>query len=720
MRRQAYLGVQRGIATMALVWQGAWMLADPSLREDATDAGVGLLFAGAFLAWIAIAVAMLLRAPVRITTMLAAVDVALLILVTTDLLLIEPAEKSSSALSMCLLSVGVTGLLLPLRAALPLSAFVIVVEVVSIVADDLDGAAGVSWLDLLAPAYAIAVGVAVIAGRHFALAAARRSDEAADALVALESRTRSLRAVEGELLATERLLHETALNTLTAIGRGGDLDPASVRARCAESARAIEGMAAAAPPPGGADPLGQLSSALLVVQASGCRVDTTAVEEGALEGVPDDVARTVIGGLREGLLNAARHSAATAVVLTLRARDGAVEATVRDDGRGFDPERRNAGFGIAVAIEESMRLVGGTGVVTSQPGAGTAVEMTWTPARESPALPSGANGVALPILIGFLGFGLLSMLATVSSADRPLLDVLAFAVALGVARLALPWGLPGTLPAWRVLAVSLAAPAVYLLQERAFDGVPATSWADWSAEVMVGILLTLACVGPWWTLAPALASWLITMGDPIAELTQPGTAVIVGGALFARSVRRSHRAHVDAIVRRVNEEAAAAVSVEAVRAIQRRYGLLQASGAAGLLRAIADGRVDPLDPGVREECRDEERFLRSVMRLDPELPLHELAGDLLVTARRRGVPLEIDLASDAASAASDVGAMRVACEAAVATAATGDVLRLSARREGGVVVVRLVGTLTGPIEAVPGVSIDLEADGSAVLEASLG
>jgi hypothetical protein len=272
---------------------------------------------------------------------------------------------------------------------------------------------------------------------------------------------------------------------------------------------------------------------------------------------------------------------------------------------------------------------------------------------------------------------------------------------------------------WRVVVVCAVAPSVYFLQGAAFDGVPASPWADWSAEAMVGILFTLTCVGPWWAWIPALTTWLATMGDPIGELTQPGTAVIVAGALFARSVRRSHRAHLRSVQRRVDQEASAAAAEEAIRRIQARYARLPASGTAALLDGIAHGQLDPSDSRVQEQCRDAERFLRSLMRLDPDRPLHDLASLLLLRARRRGVPLEIDLATDIEPTAPNLIAIRVACCAAVDIAVKGESLRLSARREGGEVMVRLVGMFDGALAPVHGVIIEQSSDGSALLEASL-
>lgn len=714
-----YVGVRRGIAVMALVWQGAWMLADGGLRLAVEQAGAGLLFLAALIVWLVLALALAVRAGARFVSLLSAIDVALLLLMAALLLIATATEKSSAGLSMCLLAVGVTGLLLPLRAALPLACLIVGIETVGLLAAQLDGGTPGSWYDLLSPAYAIAVGIASIAGRHFALQAARASDEAAETLVALEEQSTILRSSERELLARERLLHETALNTLTAIARGGGLDPVTVRAQCAEGAKALCGMAQTMPRQRPRDARMELSGAVLTAEASGCAVDITGLDADALNGVPGDVADAVLGAMREGLLNAVRHAGATTITVELHAADGRLTGAVRDDGCGFDSVVHDDRLGVRNVIVEGMSLVGGTGRVQSSLGHGTTVSLEWRPAGGRIALASGANGVALPILVGFLGFAAISLAATISLADRPMLDVAGLLVAIAAALLALPGRRVGALPAWRVIAVCVVAPGAYLLQNAAFVGTPATPWADWSAEAMVGILLTLTCVGPWWAWMPALASWLATMGDPLAELLQPGTAVIIGGALFARSVRRSHRAHTAAIVRRLEEGASAAASAQAVAVIGRRYALLRSSGAEQLLLDIAEGRRDPADPQTREACRREEQHLRTLMRLDPGIPVHAFAGALLERARGRGVMLEIDIAADVRPAADELAAMRVACDAAVDHAVTGDTMRLSARREGGAAVVRLVGMLAAAPNAVAGVSTEVDDEGSAVLEAVL-
>jgi signal transduction histidine kinase len=57
-----------------------------------------------------------------------------------------------------------------------------------------------------------------------------------------------------------------------------------------------------------------------------------------------------------------------------------VEVTVRDHGRGFDPEAERGGFdfGIEQSITGRMREVGGRAELWSAPGRGTRV-MLWGP-----------------------------------------------------------------------------------------------------------------------------------------------------------------------------------------------------------------------------------------------------------------------------------------------------------------------------------------------------
>jgi len=95
--------------------------------------------------------------------------------------------------------------------------------------------------------------------------------------------------------------------------------------------------------------------------------------------VRDDVYR--IG--REGLVNAFRHSGATAVEIEIEYTPGELRMFVRDDGRGIDPQVVRSGtaghWGIT-GMKERAERIGGSLTIRSRPSAGTEIELR-VPAR---------------------------------------------------------------------------------------------------------------------------------------------------------------------------------------------------------------------------------------------------------------------------------------------------------------------------------------------------
>jgi signal transduction histidine kinase len=87
-----------------------------------------------------------------------------------------------------------------------------------------------------------------------------------------------------------------------------------------------------------------------------------------------DAAAMVFRIAQESLNNVHRHAAAAKVSLRLQRVGAGCELRVRDDGSGFDPSRRAAGFGI-LGMEERARALGGTLTIDSRPGRGTDVRL---------------------------------------------------------------------------------------------------------------------------------------------------------------------------------------------------------------------------------------------------------------------------------------------------------------------------------------------------------
>jgi PAS domain S-box-containing protein len=105
--------------------------------------------------------------------------------------------------------------------------------------------------------------------------------------------------------------------------------------------------------------------------------------------VPDQLAITAYRIVQEALTNVARHAQATHARVRLGEQDGALTIEIRDDGRGLPEEalRSPHSFGI-VGMRERAASHGGELAITSSPGAGTTVRVTFPlDRREEPLVP---------------------------------------------------------------------------------------------------------------------------------------------------------------------------------------------------------------------------------------------------------------------------------------------------------------------------------------------
>jgi two-component system, NarL family, sensor histidine kinase UhpB len=113
-----------------------------------------------------------------------------------------------------------------------------------------------------------------------------------------------------------------------------------------------------------------------VEQLSRGEIEAELVEQGDFSDLGDDAQLVVYRVAQEALSNAARHSGATRVEVGLRRRrDGGVELSVADDGRGFAFEESERGLGLG-GMRERALLIGGELTIESRPGAGTTVRLT--------------------------------------------------------------------------------------------------------------------------------------------------------------------------------------------------------------------------------------------------------------------------------------------------------------------------------------------------------
>jgi signal transduction histidine kinase len=93
---------------------------------------------------------------------------------------------------------------------------------------------------------------------------------------------------------------------------------------------------------------------------------------------------TVYRLVQETLNNVVKHSAATRVEVTIVEDDTALEVTVRDDGRGFDPEEPADGFGL-VGMRDRVALLGGSLTIDAARGKGSTVRVVLPTHRTAPS-----------------------------------------------------------------------------------------------------------------------------------------------------------------------------------------------------------------------------------------------------------------------------------------------------------------------------------------------
>jgi signal transduction histidine kinase len=111
-----------------------------------------------------------------------------------------------------------------------------------------------------------------------------------------------------------------------------------------------------------------------VTEATGAQAGVEAHAEvtGTARRLPTGTEVVLLRVCQEALANVRKHAAARQVRVRLCYAGASVRLTVTDDGKGFDQDDANGGYGLRGMLDR-VRQVGGTVEVTSAPGAGTEV-----------------------------------------------------------------------------------------------------------------------------------------------------------------------------------------------------------------------------------------------------------------------------------------------------------------------------------------------------------
>ncbi len=121
--------------------------------------------------------------------------------------------------------------------------------------------------------------------------------------------------------------------------------------------------------------------------ATGMTSATTRVIATSTTPIPrlsEDVEVAVYRIVQEAITNALRHAGAREIAVTLAASEGVLRVEVRDDGGGFDVEKRQRDALGLVSMEERALALGGKLAVQSASGRGTSVRLTCPLIRRVP------------------------------------------------------------------------------------------------------------------------------------------------------------------------------------------------------------------------------------------------------------------------------------------------------------------------------------------------
>ena len=667
--REHMTATVRGLVVFGAVWQALWFAGDPALRGTVT-AGVrdlaSLLIAASIISWLATWVALfgprrslVVAQRLQISAM-AALAVSGLILTANS---VTGADGWLVGASIVNLASGLAGLILARRVAVIVIATMVTVDAVLVSVVVVAGQAGQAWsLAMVYPLYALTLGLACAAARNGLLRSAMDRDDSAAELRNQHRARATSEFADASITSAETRLHETVLNTLTAIDRGGfgsDADTQDrVRERAEESAEVLtllsEGSMAG--PSWTGDLRVDLAGAIVDLEATDVQVHLVGDLSRDVAGgeIDDATYGALASAVRESLINAHRHARATTVTVKGRVVHESQQdwwsVRVDDDGCGLGGSP--VGFGVNSIIGEGMESVGGRSTVGDDPRGGTRVTLevpvtAFVPERSVNSM-SPLRAVGLPMVSAFTLFTAYSALVTWNFAQRPDVNLLALALFLSTATVLFlasrdrryTW-----MPAWACVTALVLVPVMMLVEVQA--QAVRNPVGDWTSEVSAVFLFVVVATGPRWTGPLAIIAWLIGQEGQLVELAKPGIFVIVIAMVMGWGLRRTYRQTQADRQEAGTERTALAVSRGKVANAQKRYADVDTDALSEMLRGIARGDIDPEDDDVRRTCARYERMLRSVMRLRPESSMVE--RDLLrlvVAAHDRDIDLDVVVADN--------------------------------------------------------------------------
>ncbi len=477
-----------------------------------------------------------------------------------------------------------------------------------------------------------------------------------------------------------RVLHDTVVNTLSAIAMGGaatgDLDV--VRARCLEDVERVrERFRDRAEAPD--------ASLLSLTQSNtGVQINRTGLSDEELlriEPLLDrDTVQAVIGATRESIRNVAKHAGVSEAQLDISQLRDQLVLTISDLGRGFDGNVIS-GRGLAESVVARIRDVGGEAAIESTPGVGTSIRLRapLTHLRvqegrtrvEIPTAPESTlariywQGIQIWTL-GVTAVGVVLELFNRSmqfSFTYVMLAIVVFGVWCGMLVIARP----GRFSKWLLLLVVVAIPFAYVAGLRAVD-FGADNIQYYQAIALSPLLLVLLLVASrWWfivgvTIYSLSAASVVTVVAFSQDRAHAMEILIVSiPVLLVAAIAHWWKDFLTETVENLDANRNELLRLRAQLASREQMAQARLQWWAAGLRAalqtlnrIGDGRDDPRSSDIQQRCLAEEQFLRQLTMMSTRFSrLTPWIVSAMIEAQHRAVSLVLRVGD--AGDASDPG-----------------------------------------------------------------
>jgi signal transduction histidine kinase len=125
------------------------------------------------------------------------------------------------------------------------------------------------------------------------------------------------------------------------------------------------------PPSLNADEFDEMLNEYIIEWAHQAGIKASLTVKGTLD-IPLDLKQTIYRIMQEALANAARHSSAEKVIVSIQQSEERIEIMIQDNGIGFTIQNHYDGIGLE-SMRERAESLGGDITITSEVGEGTKI-----------------------------------------------------------------------------------------------------------------------------------------------------------------------------------------------------------------------------------------------------------------------------------------------------------------------------------------------------------